>query len=525
MKLAKFKAYRELSVLPVVLALVIPQFVSAQVSPDSIAYLKAHSSDAWSIMALAAVGQATDATPLKNFSGSSATDYEKEILGLLAAGQNPTSWEGRNLAKEFLDNHYKSNQIGDPNLLNDDAWGILALKGLKNVNYSDARLDQAITDSRNFLLANQQSSGGWGSAKSGAADSNDTAAVLMALVETGSNSGEAFVQKALNFMQNLQLLDGGIAFSQGYTSDGASDAWVIALLNKIGVSADSWKRAGAVASLKDHLILLKNIDGSFSWQSGTPSNPAVTSYAVLALSGQSYPVVKTTSLTLPSTFGPSNNPSNSGPIQMPGAPSQGGGYTAYLTVQPTPPSSNIAPFPPVQTQPSGPSALYLRNMGLSQPAKSDVPVNANGQSAADLAAQAEKLLNSSDYDRDGLNYAQELIHGTDPNKADTDNDGHSDGYEVSNGYDPLNQAPCKKGANPNYPFAYGQHRLKTPSMERCFADYLAKQLKGYGKVKNWNEAVNAFIYGGYSISDIRLWLRGKNTVDLKLPKWQFKMKK
>jgi hypothetical protein len=44
---------------------------------------------------------------------------------------------------------------------------------------------------------------------------------------------------------------------------------------------------------------------------------------------------------------------------------------------------------------------------------------------------------ASDDDNDGLNYYQELIAGTDPEKADTDGDGFKDGQELGDGYNPI----------------------------------------------------------------------------------------
>lgn len=42
-----------------------------------------------------------------------------------------------------------------------------------------------------------------------------------------------------------------------------------------------------------------------------------------------------------------------------------------------------------------------------------------------------------DADHDGLNLFQEMVYGTDPNKADTDGDGYNDGDEVARGFNPL----------------------------------------------------------------------------------------
>ena len=79
-----------------------------------------------------------------------------------------------------------------------------------------------------------------------------------------------------------------MAFSIEFSSDGDSDGWVIMALNKAGIDPASWRKN---ASLKDHLLSLKNSDGSFSWKAGQPGGVTTTSHAVVALSGKSYPIV------------------------------------------------------------------------------------------------------------------------------------------------------------------------------------------------------------------------------------------
>lgn len=44
---------------------------------------------------------------------------------------------------------------------------------------------------------------------------------------------------------------------------------------------------------------------------------------------------------------------------------------------------------------------------------------------------------SVDYDNDGLEYAEEIAYGTNPNSRDTDNDGYMDADEIFSGYNPL----------------------------------------------------------------------------------------
>src|SRR3989344_4875340 len=57
-------------------------------------------------------------------SGASATEWEREILAITAAGQSPFDFGGKNyvLALEALANN---SQIGDANLINDDMFWLL----------------------------------------------------------------------------------------------------------------------------------------------------------------------------------------------------------------------------------------------------------------------------------------------------------------------------------------------------------------------------------------------------------------
>src|SRR3989338_2755299 len=120
-----------------------------------VSYLKTQTQDDWVIMALAAAGAHPDSAPLQNFSGTLATDYAKRILALTALGENPSTFTNVDLVAELL-NMENSGQIGDLSLLNDDAWGILALRA--------AGVPQdvgIIADAANYLLAHQLSDGGW----------------------------------------------------------------------------------------------------------------------------------------------------------------------------------------------------------------------------------------------------------------------------------------------------------------------------------------------------------------------------
>jgi len=141
----------------------------------AINYLKTQTPDPWITMALVSAGE-TDLNldHLKIVSGNLATDYEKTILALTAAGKDPRNYGNVDFV-EKLKSFYLEKQIGSPSLLNDDFWGILAL-----VAAGERVSNQIIQDSKNFILTNQNKDGGWSYAVGGNSDTNDTAAAILA---------------------------------------------------------------------------------------------------------------------------------------------------------------------------------------------------------------------------------------------------------------------------------------------------------------------------------------------------------
>lgn len=257
--------------------------------PEAVSYLKTQTLDDWTAQALVAAGQTVVPTPLKTFSGSSVTDYAKRIMALVAAGQNPTSYTGADLVAG-LKSFANAGQLGDTFLLNDDAWGIMALRaaGVPNT-------DATVQASANYLLANQNSDGGWSWGVGFASDTNDTAAVLMALADVGYTIADQVVAKGVAYLTAQQNLDAGWPYQlpcfwpNCEASDSASTAWVIAALNKLNLHASNWTKSGQ--SPQDFLLTLQTGDGSFKWQAGDPAgSQAMTAYAVVALADQSYPV-------------------------------------------------------------------------------------------------------------------------------------------------------------------------------------------------------------------------------------------
>ncbi|MFZ5390736.1 MAG: prenyltransferase/squalene oxidase repeat-containing protein, partial [Patescibacteria group bacterium] len=266
------------------LFLVVPPVVVRGGLPEAVNYLKQQPPDDWLTMALVAGGQNQVATGhLKIFNGSSATDYAKRILAVKAIGQNPTSFTGVDLVAG-LKAMASNNQLGDKDLLNDDAWGLIAL-----LNAGAGASDAAVRGAKNYLLSNQNSDGGWSYAVGGESDTNDTAAVVMALSYAGLSASDSSLQAAINYLKQAQNSDGGWPYAIGGESDTGSTAWVASALTASGQAGLNLSKSGHSASQFLQSQQLNN--GSYKWLTGdSTGSPIMTAFAVVALSNKFYPV-------------------------------------------------------------------------------------------------------------------------------------------------------------------------------------------------------------------------------------------
>ena len=249
---------------------------------------------AWVVMAIAAAGQDphTWAVGGKSITGylrdnasanldpNKATDWERSILAIVAAVENPRDFGGINYVDKLL-TFYQGNQMGDATLLNDDFWGILALAAI-------GESPQIIQNMKGFIISRQNSDGGWGWTVGGNSDADNTAAAISALVAAGESPGSQTITKALNYLKSRQQNDGGFV-SEGATNS-AVDSWVISALTSVGQSpiSEGWWKSGN--NTVGHLLSLQDADGAFRWSAAQRSNPQwMTAYAIPALLGKSYP--------------------------------------------------------------------------------------------------------------------------------------------------------------------------------------------------------------------------------------------
>lgn len=262
----------------------------SQSSQTAVDYIKSKDQNAWTIMALAAAGETNINSYLSqvSFQGTLATDYAKYILALVAAGENPSGFEGNNFVQSLRDYFDgTSNQFGDPNYISEDIWAILALGSIGKEYLPEAQA------AKQFILDNQNTDGGWSFGLSGNPSSADmTAAVIMALLEAGIEPTNSVIVNAKNYLKSVQNTDGGFPGWAG-PSSASSDAWAISAINKLGEDASTWLKEGK--NPIEHLESLQDSEKGFFYdtQGGAGEDSFVTTrtaYAIIALSGKTYPI-------------------------------------------------------------------------------------------------------------------------------------------------------------------------------------------------------------------------------------------
>lgn len=261
---------------------------------------------------------------------TSATDWERVILALTAAHENPRTFASNDHIAGLLQ-FWDGNQFGSVNALNDDFFAIHALRS------AGFPADSIyIQKPMQHILAHQNPDGGWSYAIGVRSDSDDTAAAIEALIAAGyqpqsSGGGLASVASSFNarwsgscpgdavacalaYLDLVQNPDGGFPYhfveggswvapeaanakgddpaDQESTSNTASDAWVIQALVAAGENPTGprWTTPSG-ANPVTHLLSLQEPDGSFRWTGTSISGPAwMTAYALPALLGKPYPI-------------------------------------------------------------------------------------------------------------------------------------------------------------------------------------------------------------------------------------------
>jgi hypothetical protein len=240
----------------------------------------------WAVMGLRAAG--VNPAALRRSGGRTPTHYlashaagwsdafqiEKGILGAVALGADPHSFGGRNLVQALRNRvHPSSGRIG--NFANSTYWGALAFAAARE--HQPAR-------TVHWIESRQQANGGFSylSTTPAGADSNDTAAAVMALRAAGVPCSNHHLGRAYAYMKTTQGPGHGYALLPSGSADSQSTSWVVQAR-----TACSLKNTGARA----WLAARQSSNGSYFYSPGNHQTPVfVTSQVLPATNRRHYPI-------------------------------------------------------------------------------------------------------------------------------------------------------------------------------------------------------------------------------------------
>lgn len=213
----------------------------------------------------------------------------KMVTLIAAAGEDPHSFGGHDHLADLKGRMKPDGQFGD--FVYTTYWGLLGLAAAGEKTEIPAA----------WLKSQQNEDGGYGWMPGAESDSDDTAAVVMALLAAGEPKNSPAVAKALDYLRKHQMDDGGFNYGGSSSSNAASVAWVVQAGAAAGEDPSKWSKNGKDAV--SYLLNLQQTDGSFNWTAYTADNPCgMTARAVPALLGKPYPILpgqETPSLSTP----------------------------------------------------------------------------------------------------------------------------------------------------------------------------------------------------------------------------------
>jgi hypothetical protein len=217
---------------------------------------------------------------------SSCSDYNRFILSMVAAQTDPKSItkDGADIVAK-LESFYDGTQFGDIGSVNDDCWAVMAL-----ISAGVYKTDSKIQSTLSFIETNQNPTDhGWSWAVGQKSDVDSTAAAIMALISAGEPASSTYVTGGLSYIRTTQTDTGG--FDSGWGRSAETDSWAIQAIVAAGQDPTSgdWTKNGKTPI--DDLLTFQDSGGGFKDWSNSPS-VWTTSYAIPALLGRPYPIVK-----------------------------------------------------------------------------------------------------------------------------------------------------------------------------------------------------------------------------------------
>ena len=145
-----------------------------------------------------------------------------------------------------------------------------------------------------WLMEQQQEDGGFGSygnEYTEPTDADNTAASIMAMIAAGVPVTDSHVQKAIQFLRDVQEDTGGYNYGYYSTSNLASTVWVIQAFCAVGIDPSTVVNSAGKSPV-DYVLSLQKEDGSFKYTEALTDSPTgMTGRAVAALAGNPYPIL------------------------------------------------------------------------------------------------------------------------------------------------------------------------------------------------------------------------------------------
>lgn len=222
--------------------------------------------------------------------GGAGTDAARGILTGVAGGIQPSRLSTATEAKKSnlvarIAELFDGTQIGEPGLLNDDIFGVLALHQAG----APPEMLRRIVD---YLRTKQLSDGGWSwnSSPGATADTDMTGSVLAAFCAAGVGPGDRDLDQAIDLLHTLQdPATGGFvappeSFGIGVNTDTTS--WVASGLIQCGIDPQEpeWTTDQGKTPF-DYLVSLQRPDGHFDWTDEFSGGAFETYSAVRPLGG------------------------------------------------------------------------------------------------------------------------------------------------------------------------------------------------------------------------------------------------
>ncbi|ETI67734.1 DUF4430 domain-containing protein [Neobacillus vireti] len=196
------------------------------------------------------------------------TDTERYVLGILAAGGDPTNIEGYDLVQAIYNgNVTKQGLIGV-------SYALIALDSAGFSVPADAlwTKDKLV----NYLAEKQNADGGWAWDESSTSDIDTTAMIVTALAPYRDQAGvKEKVDAAIEYL--------AAQYQASKIDNSSTAAQVIIALSALGMDANASLFAKDNSSLLQYFLSFQNADGGFDWQGGYVSDVFTTSQAFQAL--------------------------------------------------------------------------------------------------------------------------------------------------------------------------------------------------------------------------------------------------